>query len=119
MFVPYGRGHTCCLTLWAFQSLGRGQYGFCLRFVLRHMMIHIGKLIETELRRQERSVAWFARNLYCERTNVYDIFKRRSIDTELLLRISLLLQHNFFRHYMDEFETDAAPSERQYNSTHP
>ena len=27
-------------------------------------MIHIGKLIEAELRRQERSVNWFARKLY-------------------------------------------------------
>ena len=53
-------------------------------------MIHIGKLIEAELRRQERPVSWFARKLYCERTNVYDIFKRRSIDTEMLLRISVV-----------------------------
>jgi len=65
-------------------------------------MVHIGKQIETELRRQERSVAWFARNLYCERTNVYDIFKRKSIDTELLLRISIILRHDFFRYYRDE-----------------
>lgn len=67
-------------------------------------MIHIGKLIETELRRQERTVSWFARHLYCERTNVYDIFKRRSIDTQMLLRISNILGHNFFRYYQREYE---------------
>ncbi len=67
-------------------------------------MIHIGKLIETELRRQERTVSWFARHLYCERTNVYDIFKRRSIDTQMLLRISNILGHNFFRYYQKEYE---------------
>lgn len=65
-------------------------------------MIHIGKLIEEELRRQQRTVSWFARNLYCDRTNVYDIFKRRSIDTAMLLRISIVLRHNFFRYYLDE-----------------
>lgn len=70
-------------------------------------MIHIGKLIEEELRRQQRTVSWFARNLYCQRTNVYDIFKRRSIDTEMLLRISVILRHNFFRHYQDEAEAEA------------
>ena len=69
-------------------------------------MIHIGKLIERELRRQERSVSWFARNLYCERSNVYDIFKRRSIDTELLLRISRLLGHNFFEDYARDAASD-------------
>lgn len=76
-------------------------------------MIHIGKLIETELRRQERSVAWFARNLPCERSNVYDIFKRRSIDTEMLLRISIILRHDFFRYYAAE------AADCQENSTLP
>lgn len=67
-------------------------------------MIHIGKLIEQELRKQERSVTWFANKLYCERTNVYSIFKRESIDTALLLRISNILRHNFFSYYMHELE---------------
>lgn len=65
-------------------------------------MVHIGNLIEAELRRQERSVTWFARQLYCERTNVYDIFKRQSIDTHMLLRISIILRHDFFSYYLQE-----------------
>jgi len=64
-------------------------------------MIHIGKCIEEELRRQERSVAWFARKLFCNRQNVYDIFKRESIDTTLLRRISAILGHDFFRDLSD------------------
>ncbi len=63
-------------------------------------MIHIGKLIEEELHRQERSVSWFAKKLCCERTNVYSIFKRTSIDTAL----SIVLQHNFFQHYLTELD---------------
>ena len=65
-------------------------------------MIHIGKLIEEELRRQERSVSWFAKKLYCDRSNVYSIFKRPSIDSELLLRISIILNNNFFSYYLRE-----------------
>lgn len=64
--------------------------------------IHIGQLIEQELRQQGRTVSWFARNLYCERANVYHIFKRQSIDTELLLRISKLLNHDFFSYYTEQ-----------------
>lgn len=45
-------------------------------------MTHIGQIIEKELHRQERSVTWFARRLYCDRTNVYNIFRRQSLDTE-------------------------------------
>lgn len=65
--------------------------------------IHIGNLIKEELQNQERTISWFARKLYCDRSNVYDIFKRESIDTELLLRISLILERNFFLLYVDEY----------------
>lgn len=61
--------------------------------------IYIGALIEAELRRQERTTVWFARKLGCNRTNAYKIFKRKSIDTELLTRISIVLQYNFFEIY--------------------
>ena len=69
-----------------------------------YTMIHIGTLIKEELQRQERSVTWFAKKLCCERTNVYSIFKRESIDTALLFRISLILHHNFFVYYDTELK---------------
>lgn len=67
-------------------------------------MIHIGKTIEEELRRQERSVTWFAKKLYCNRQNIYDIFKRESIDTTLLRRISDILDYNFFKDLSKDFD---------------
>ena len=63
-------------------------------------MVHIGSLIEQELRKQERSVTWFANKLHCDRTNIYKIFKKQSIDTQLLEKISEVLQYNFFQHYI-------------------
>lgn len=69
-------------------------------------MVHIGKLIEEELRSQGRSVSWFAGKLYCDRTNVYSIFRRKSIDTDLLIRISRILDYNFFNCYLSEFTED-------------
>ncbi|MBR5170684.1 MAG: XRE family transcriptional regulator [Muribaculaceae bacterium] len=50
-------------------------------------MIHIGREIENELRRQGRGVTWFAQMLPCDHTNVYNIFRRQGIDTVLLQRI--------------------------------
>lgn len=58
--------------------------------------IHIGKIIEQELRRQERTVTWLSRKLHCDRRNVYDIFTREYIDTGLLYRISQVLNTDFF-----------------------
>jgi signal-transduction protein with cAMP-binding, CBS, and nucleotidyltransferase domain len=66
-------------------------------------MLHIGNEIKTELYRQERTVSWFARKLCCDRTNVYSIFKRESIDTLLLQRISTVLNRNFFELYNQQF----------------
>ena len=67
------------------------------------MEIHIGKLIEQVMHSQGRSPSWLARQLYCDRTNVYKIFRKRSIDTETLYRISMILGHDFFRDYTADF----------------
>ncbi len=66
------------------------------------MPIHIGKEIKAELHRQERGVSWLAEKLHCDRTNVYNIFKRQGIDTRLLERISIILNRNFFTLYCQE-----------------
>lgn len=66
--------------------------------------IFIGKSIEYELRNQERSVVWLARKLNCNRTNIYKIFNQSTIDTELLLRISNVLQRNFFEEYINRLD---------------
>lgn len=65
-------------------------------------MIHIGKLIEEEMMRQERTPAWLARKINCARPNVYYIFRQESINTELLLRISQALKCDFFKYYSRE-----------------
>lgn len=56
----------------------------------------IGQLIKEELTVQERSVSWFARKLCIDRSNVYRLFQKNSIDTSLLTRISLVLNKDFF-----------------------
>ncbi len=73
-------------------------------------MESIGNLIKKELERQERSVSWFARKLSCDRSNVYRLFQKESIDTNLLARISIILNHNFFadlsQYYIQSKETE-------------
>lgn len=66
--------------------------------------IHIGSLIEEQVRKQKMNVSVFAKKLNCDRTNVYDIFKRSTIDTELLYRISKVLNYNFFDLYSKKLD---------------
>lgn len=77
---------------------------------LAESTLFIGKLIEEELRRQERSVTWLSRKIHCDRRNVYDIFKRADIDTSLLYRISQALHVDFFECYSRQLGAPALQS---------
>ena len=66
--------------------------------------MHIGKLIREQVDRQGKSVVWLANQLSCSRTNIYKIYERPSIDTGLLLRISLVLNFDFFALYTDKVD---------------
>lgn len=70
----------------------------------------IGTLICRELRRQERTVTWFARKLSCDRSNVYRLFQKHSIDTVQLHRISQILGHNFFADLSENLEPNEKPT---------
>lgn len=56
----------------------------------------LGQIIKEELQTQERSVTWFARKLCLDRSNVYRLFQKNSLDTDLLTRISIVLGRDFF-----------------------
>lgn len=61
--------------------------------------INIGVIICNELKNQGRSVTWFAKALGVTRIQCYRIFKSYSIDTITLLKISVLLNVDFFKLY--------------------
>lgn len=65
----------------------------------RPALVHIGRLIACELRRQRRPVQWLAERLYCDRSNVYRLLQKPSLDSDLLLRISNILNCDFFAEY--------------------
>lgn len=48
------------------------------------------------------TVSHLARTLSCERSNLYRIFEKDSIDTRLLLNISRALDYDFFQLYSNE-----------------
>lgn len=66
--------------------------------------MHIGQLIKQELEAQGCTVVWLAREMSYSRTNIYKIFDRSSIDTDVLLRVSLVLKRDFFKDYSEELK---------------
>ena len=61
--------------------------------------IHIGNLIREKLNEDGRSITWLAKKLHFERANIYRLLQKPFIDTYLLLRISKILEHDFFAYY--------------------
>ncbi|MCM1319639.1 MAG: hypothetical protein NC217_04590 [Muribaculaceae bacterium] len=65
------------------------------------MNVHMGEMVKDvfEHVRQmhaKKTVVWLANQLHCDRRNIYEIFSRPTIDSQLLMNISLVLEHNFF-----------------------
>ncbi|MEW6468947.1 MAG: helix-turn-helix transcriptional regulator [Bacteroidota bacterium] len=63
------------------------------------MTIHIGSKVRKVFEKSGMTVSEFARRINKSRENVYSIFNRKSIDTELLQEISRVLQYDFFELY--------------------
>lgn len=61
----------------------------------------IGLLIKERVESLNMEVTAFAKAINKERSNVYDIFKRDSIDTKLLKKIGQVLEYDFFQHLIE------------------
>jgi transcriptional regulator with XRE-family HTH domain len=62
--------------------------------------IEIGQKIKEIFDKRQIKLTEFADELGTVRQNVYRIFKKRHLDTGLLLKISQVLNHNFFQYYV-------------------
>ena len=58
--------------------------------------LHFGNLIKEILRANRRSVAWFAVQMHCDRSNMYKMLSRNHLDSAFLLRASQVLEFDLF-----------------------
>ena len=61
----------------------------------------IGQLIKERVNAQKWNVTKFAKLIGVERSNVYNIFQRDSIDTDLLKKIGHVLKYDFFQDLLE------------------
>ena len=74
--------------------------------------VHIGKKIKEVWRRSRLKGTEFASLINKDRQVIYDIFKRESIDTELLQQISKVLNYDFFSYYSHDLPVVKEPREK-------
>ncbi|MBA2561954.1 MAG: helix-turn-helix transcriptional regulator [Chitinophagaceae bacterium] len=80
-------------------------------------MMHIGKIIKEQVHKKKWSVSEFAQKINTNRNNVYNIFTRQSIDTQLLFTISTVLEHDFFQYYKPIINKSLAVDLSQANTS--
>ena len=61
--------------------------------------LHIGSLIKEKAKSLRVGPTALAKLINTSKQNVYGIYKRKSIDSELLHSICIALRYDFFRHY--------------------
>ena len=66
-----------------------------------HEAPHIGNLIKEELHRQGRTITWLASQLNYSRQHMYYLLAHSFIYSDLLLRISEILDFDFFAYYTE------------------
>lgn len=59
-------------------------------------VFHIGQRIKSELAKQGRTITWLAGEVHCTRENLYKVFRKSYISTDMLFSISRALNHDFF-----------------------
>jgi transcriptional regulator with XRE-family HTH domain len=72
--------------------------------------VEIGEKIREVFENRNMKLTEFADELGTVRQNVYRIFKKRHVDTGLLLKISQVLGFNFFQYYVPAAQGDGSQS---------
>jgi transcriptional regulator with XRE-family HTH domain len=65
-----------------------------------HNNIYIGRLIKQKFEEKGIAMSQFADAILCSRSNIYNIFKAKSIDIDKLILISDVLDYPFLEEYM-------------------
>lgn len=63
---------------------------------------NIGQKIKEVFEEKQMKLKDFAVEIGVARQNIYRIFEKDSIDTALLIKISTVLNHNFFQYFQNE-----------------
>jgi plasmid maintenance system antidote protein VapI len=64
--------------------------------------IHIGNIIKQKLEEKDLKIAWLARQIFYDESNLCKKLKNNDIDTNLLYRISDTLHEDFFAYYSND-----------------
>ena len=78
--------------------------------------IHIGKMIENTVAESRIEISRICNYFKCSDDEIVKMYQSKSLDTEILLKWSKLLQYDFFRMYTQHLMLYAPPSANEKRS---
>ena len=78
------------------------------------MEVHIGKEIEKQFQKSGIKIGSFAEKISTGERNVYSLFRRKDISSEMLVAVSKALNYNFFKLYTQDLANTMAEPEAEY-----
>ena len=78
--------------------------------------IHIGKMIENTVAESRIEMSRICNYFKCSDDEIVKMYQSKSLDTEILLKWSKLLQYDFFRMYTQHLMLYAPPSANEKRS---
>lgn len=78
------------------------------------MKVHIGSVIEKKLAESGIKSSVFAQKLNMSNRNLYNLFKRSSVNSELLQEIGDILGFDFFSLYKNEEQSSVQEAKSKY-----
>jgi transcriptional regulator with XRE-family HTH domain len=76
--------------------------------------VAIGKQIQAVVKKRGMKVEELAKRLNVSKPNIYDIYRRNTIDTGLLERLCKVLDHNFFETFAHKYRTQQERDSYEY-----
>ena len=65
---------------------------------------HIGRLIKQKLKEDDRNISWLSKKLGCDCSNLHKTLEQKDIYTDLLFKISDVMDVDFFVYYSQRFK---------------
>ena len=78
--------------------------------------IHIGQMIDTRVAESGIEISRICNFLNCSEEEIQKMYQTKSLDTEILLKWSKLLEYDFFRVYSQHLILYAPPSSKEEES---
>ena len=89
------------LDRWGVETLTfKQEIQFHAFFMSKVKEVHIGQRIKAVLKEQGRTTVWLAKQIPCTPNHLYKVYANASINTDLLVHLSHILDYNFFEEYI-------------------